>query len=135
MGPRSEPSIHPPTASPRANVRSTDINIALLNKPIIDLTISDMDEGDLDEADLAMIDSDDESEMGPSGMDADQDIMDGDVFEKAATYDLWLDYPNPWDNGLKILLWPSQVIGCRWMLERYSAGGGLVADKVGTGKV
>jgi len=32
-------------------------------------------------------------------------------------------------------VYPAQIIGFRWMMDRHHVGGGLIADKVGTGKV
>lgn len=62
-------------------------------------------------------------------------IMSGSGFDKSQDYDGCLDEPNPWHGDLQKTLRPSQIIGFRWMLDRHSHGGGLVADKVGTGKV
>lgn len=62
-------------------------------------------------------------------------IGGGELFEKAIQYDAWLDKPNPWHPDLKRELFPAQIIGYRWMTDRHPVGGGLVADKVGTGKV
>ena len=42
---------------------------------------------------------------------------------------------NPWNIALHRPLYLSQIIGFRWMLDRHRHGGGLVADKVGCGKV
>jgi len=62
-------------------------------------------------------------------------IMFGAGFDKSKEYDLYLDESNPWHSHLRKPLRPSQIIGFRWMLDRHRHGGGLIADKVGTGKV
>ena len=63
------------------------------------------------------------------------DIVFGSEFEKLDVYEKFLDDPNPWHPDLRRELFPSQVIGYHWMLDRHNLGGGLVADKVGCGKV
>lgn len=57
------------------------------------------------------------------------------AFEKVDEFDHHLDEPNPWHEDLNKPLFPSQIIGFRWMAHRHSKGGGLVGDKVGCGKV
>jgi SNF2-related domain len=59
----------------------------------------------------------------------------GTAFEKLDLYDKYLDDPNPWHPDLRRSLFPCQVIGLHWMQDRHALGGGLIADKVGTGKV
>src|SRR5271163_1293799 len=59
----------------------------------------------------------------------DDDIVTGAAFEKAEEYDHYLDDPNPWHEELRIPLFPAQIIGFRWMMDRHFVGGGLVADK------
>jgi SNF2 family DNA or RNA helicase len=59
----------------------------------------------------------------------------GSIFEKVEEFDQCLDEPNPWHPDLSKPLFPSQIIGFRWMLSRHNKGGGLVGDKVGCGKV
>lgn len=63
------------------------------------------------------------------------DLMVGNLFEKTDEYEKFLDGPNPPSTALRRPLRASQVIGSRWMLDRHTKGGGLVKDKVGTGKV
>jgi hypothetical protein len=63
------------------------------------------------------------------------DLNMSHVFDKSTEYDHWLDDPNPWNTDLHRRLFPSQVIGFRWMCDRHNQGGGLVADVVGCGKV
>ena len=62
-------------------------------------------------------------------------IMFGSGFDKAEDYDRYLDERNPWHDDLQKPLRPSQIIGFHWMRDRHKHGGGLVADKVWTGKV
>jgi len=64
-----------------------------------------------------------------------EDIVFGTEFEKVDSYDHYLDEPNPWHPDLARPLFPAQIIGFRWMVDRHAVGGGLVADKVGCGKV
>ena len=64
-----------------------------------------------------------------------EDLQYGSAFEKAEQYDKYLNDPNPWHPDLVKPLFASQVIGFRWMTDRHSVGGGIVADKVGLGKV
>jgi hypothetical protein len=59
----------------------------------------------------------------------------GTVFEKVEDFDHHIDDRNPWHPDLIKHLFPSQIIGFRWMLSRHSKGGGLIGDKVGGGKV
>jgi hypothetical protein len=59
----------------------------------------------------------------------------GSVFEKVEEFDRHLDDPNPFHPDLVKPLFPSQIIGFRWMLSRHGRGGGLIGDKVGCGKV
>ena len=75
---------------------------------------------------------DDESQEEDRGGD---DIVTGAAFEKAEQYDHFLDDANPWHEELRTPLFHAQIIGFRWMLDRHYVGGGLVADKVGVGKV
>jgi SNF2 family DNA or RNA helicase len=63
------------------------------------------------------------------------DLNTSHVFDKSKEYDKWLNKPNPWHPDLHRRLFPSQVIGFRWMCDRHLEGGGLVADVVGCGKV
>jgi len=63
------------------------------------------------------------------------DLMVGNLFEKTDAYEKFLDDTNPPSTALRKVLRPSQVIGSRWMLDQHMKGGGLVKDKVGTGKV
>lgn len=65
----------------------------------------------------------------------DEDIEYGSAYEKTEEYDRYLNDPNPWHEDLSRPLFPSQVISFRWMCDRHLKGGGIVADKVGTGKV
>jgi len=62
-------------------------------------------------------------------------IIFGTEFEKADLYDDRLDGPNPWHQDLRRELYQAQIIGYNWMIDRHPVGGGLVADKVGCGKV
>ena len=64
-----------------------------------------------------------------------EDIVFGSEFEKLDAYESYLDQPNPWHPGLRRPLFPAQIIGFRWMNDRHPLGGGLIADKVGCGKV
>ena len=65
----------------------------------------------------------------------DEDIEYGQAFEKTMEYNHFLDQPNPWHSDLKRKLFNSQIICFRWMCDRHRAGGGIVGDKVGVGKV
>ena len=65
-----------------------------------------------------------------------ENLVFGTEFQKVAEYEHWLDQGNnPWNTAVARPLYPSQVIGFRWMLDRHPHGDGLVADKVGCGKV
>ena len=64
-----------------------------------------------------------------------EDIVFGSEFEKLDAYESYLDEPNPWHSDLRRPLFPAQIIGFRWMNDRHPLGGGLIADKVGCGKV
>jgi len=75
--------------------------------------------------------SDDEDAPPPPS----EDLQYRSAFEKAEQYDKHLDDPNPWHPDLRRPLFSSQVIGFRWMADRHSKGGIIVADKVGIGKV
>jgi SNF2 family DNA or RNA helicase len=95
---------------------------------------------------------DDDDEFNPHGAISDDEPADeepqtteqasdedkfffGSVFEKVEEFDQHLDEPNPWHPHLAKPLFPSQIIGFRWMLNRHAKGGGLIGDKVGCGKV
>ena len=84
-----------------------------------------IDQDDLDMGEIVEIDPDDDEE----------DIARGTAFEKVVQYDKFLNEPNPWHPDLLAKLFPSQIIGFRWMIDRHSQGGGLIADEVGCGKV
>jgi SNF2 family DNA or RNA helicase len=71
----------------------------------------------------------------PKNIPNEIDLTTSHVFDKSKEYDKWLDEPNPWHPDLHRRLFPSQVIGFRWMCDRHLQGGGLVADVVGCGKV
>lgn len=58
----------------------------------------------------------------------------GTAFEKLE-YEPCIDETNPWHPDLRRPLFPSQVIGDRWMRDRHLKHGGLVQDRVGLGKV
>ena len=73
-------------------------------------------------------------DMGAHQGDRDLDFSYGTAFEKLE-YESYIDKPNPWHADLRKPLFPAQVIGFRWMFERHGKGGGVVADKVGIGKV
>ena len=101
-------------------------------KHIIEICSSDEDE------DAGLDDADKELEVENDGADDEEAnglIMFGRGFDKTQEYDHYLDGINPWHDNLEKPLRPSQIIGFRWMLDRHAHGGGLVADKVGTGKV
>jgi len=53
----------------------------------------------------------------------------------ADEYDKYLDEINPWHSDLRRPLFPSRIISFRWMTDRHGKGGGIVAVKVGIGKV
>lgn len=89
-------------------------------REIVDLTEHDPDSGD-----------DDPLEDNPLT----ESFEFGSAFEKVAEFEKYLDGPNPWDPDFAVKLFPCQIIGFRWMCSRHSKGGGLVADKVGLGKV
>ena len=59
----------------------------------------------------------------------------GTAFEKVEEFDHHLNDLNPWHPDLNKPLFPSQIIGFRWMASRHAKGGGLIGDKVGCGKV
>jgi hypothetical protein len=59
----------------------------------------------------------------------------GSIFAKVEEFDRHLDDRNPFHPDLAKPLFPSQIIGFRWMLSRHGRGGGLIGDKVGCGKV
>jgi len=77
----------------------------------------------------------DKSDKAPKNIPDEIDLNTFHVFDKAIEYDHWLGEPNPWHADLHRRLFPSQVIGFRWMCDRHNQGGGLVADVVGCGKV
>jgi hypothetical protein len=77
----------------------------------------------------------DESDKAPEIIPDEIDLNTIHVFDKSTEYDHWLDECNPWHPDLHRRLFPSQVIGFRWMCDRHNQGGGLVADVVGCGKV
>jgi hypothetical protein len=91
------------------------------------------DDDDLSD-DHGAISEDEDTEPEPSVPDADKFFF-GTGFEKLEEFDHHLDEPNPWHDDLNKPLFPSQIIGFRWMASRHSKGGGLVGDKVGCGKV
>ena len=93
------------------------------------IDLDDFDEGDSEQHEGRT--SDDEP-LDPGK----ENLVFGTEFKKVAQYDHCLDEgDNPWNIALHRPLYPSQVIGFRWMLDRHRHGGGLVADKVGCGKV
>jgi len=63
------------------------------------------------------------------------DLDYGTVFEKVEEYVHFLKDGNPWHPDIKRDLYPTQIIGFHWMMDHHRVGGGLIADKVGTGKV
>jgi len=63
------------------------------------------------------------------------DLDYGTAFEKVEEYAHFLKDGNPWHPDIKRDLYPTQIIGFRWIMDRHHVGGGLIADKVGTGKV
>lgn len=79
--------------------------------------------------------SDDEEMESESAVPDDDKFFFGTAFEKVEEFDHHLDDPNPWHEDLQKPLFPSQIIGFRWMATRHLKGGGLVGDKVGYGKV
>jgi hypothetical protein len=95
----------------------------------------DLDDDDDDDDEIIDLDDDVPAETGKEN-EVDEQIR-GDAFEKIAQYERYLDLPftNPWHPELKAPLFDAQIIGFRWMCDRYNHGGGLVADKVGVGKV
>jgi hypothetical protein len=102
--------------------------------PEIDLT-ADTEEGEIEEEEKAAAEQIKETE--------EQEIrafMTARLFEHSE-YERHLDgesdgaATNPWHPDLVRPLFPSQLIGFRWMLDRHGEGGGIVADKVGCGKV
>lgn len=80
-------------------------------------------------------DADDMTETEPPRPANDDKFFFGTAFEKVEEFDHHLDDPNPWHPDLNRPLFPSQIIGFRWMASRHARGGGLVGDKVGCGKV
>lgn len=92
----------------------------------------DDDDDSLD--DHGAISEDEDTEPEPPVPDDDKFFF-GTAFEKLEEFDHHLDEPNPWHYDLNKPLFPSQIIGFRWMASRHSKGGGLVGDKVGCGKV
>jgi SNF2 family DNA or RNA helicase len=97
-----------------------------------------------------MVDEDDEvinlsgDEESPlerqAGEEVDEELEYGTAFEKVEEYDHYIGtiekpVSNPWHPDLKKKLFPSQIIGFRWMADRHAKGGGIVGDKVGCGKV
>jgi hypothetical protein len=65
----------------------------------------------------------------------DEDLLCDSAFEKVEEFAHHLEERNPWHPDLSKKLFPSQIIGFRWMASRHPKGGGLVGDKVGCGKV
>lgn len=90
------------------------------------------EEEELDPADVEQAEA---AEKGEDSLPSEEDLARGAAFEKVDVYDRCLDEPNPWHPEIQTELFPSQIIGFRWMLDRYKEGGGLVLDKVGSGKV
>lgn len=81
-------------------------------------------------------DEDDDTSQTDSRCIPDEDkFFFGTAFEKVEEFDHHLDDPNPWHPDLNKSLFPSQIIGFRWMASRHAKGGGLIGDKVGCGKV
>ena len=123
--PRS-PSVSPTPSSTTGRQNedtSSQLTVTELSqtqRQIIDLTEHDPDSGD-----------DDLLEDNPLT----ESFEFGSAFEKVAEFEKYLDDPNPWDPDFAVKLFPCQIIGFRWMCSRHSKGGGLVADKVGLGKV
>ena len=64
-----------------------------------------------------------------------EEYFGGTPFEKLDLYYSKLKVKNPWHPHFAIKLTPGQVIGFYWMAGRFEDGGGVVADKVGLGKV
>jgi SNF2 family DNA or RNA helicase len=92
----------------------------------------DNDDDALD--DHGAISGDEEMEPEPTVPDDDKFFF-GTAFEKVEEFNHHLDDMNPWHEDLQKPLFPSQIIGFRWMATRHLKGGGLVGDKVGYGKV
>ena len=134
IGSSATTPVHDRRSDYREDIRDTEKDsrrIDLLRKrKFVDLT----EEDDKDDEDAGM-DAADLEVRHEVEDEVDDDILKGDEFQKAASYDKYLDEPNPWHQSLKKKLLPSQIIGFRWMLDRHGCGGGLIADKVGTGKV
>src|SRR5213596_2236026 len=77
------------------------------------IDLDDFDEGDSEQHEGRT--SDDEP-LDPGK----ENLVFGTVFEKVAQYDHCLDEgDNPWNIALHRPLYPSQVIGFRWMLDRH----------------
>jgi hypothetical protein len=77
--------------------------------------------------------SDDEDDRKEPPLE--EDIEYGSAFSKADEYDKYLDEIIPWHSDLRRPLFPSRIISFRWMTDRHGKGGGIVAVKVGIGKV
>ena len=77
----------------------------------------------------------DTAEIDPLCAADDDRIFYGTAFEKVEEFDHHLDDLNPWHPDLNKPLFPSQIIGFRWMASRHAKGRGLIRDKVGCGKV
>ena len=78
--------------------------------------------------------SDDEDERKEPPLE--EDIEYGSAFSKADEYDkYYLDEINPWHSDLRRPLFPSRIISFGWMTDRHGKGRGIVAVKVGIGKV
>lgn len=65
-----------------------------------------------------------------------EQFFGGSPYEKLDEFYQFLQSePNPWHPHLATKLTKGQIIGFHWMCERHKVGGGVVADKVGLGKV
>jgi SNF2 family DNA or RNA helicase len=108
----------------------TDADMGTKDNPFL------LDDDDLFNPHGAVSDEDEEdiTEADPPAVDDDK-FFYGTAFEKVEEFDHHLDESNPWHPDLSKPLFPSQIIGFRWMASRHVKGGGLVGDKVGCGKV
>ena len=144
-----EDDFHNPTTPPTIT-RSSSLNVETLNidDPNIPKSPSDSTSfarqiSGIEDSSLITDDSDDEEQGKDAVSDDEEEKEDkeadnfvfGTAFEKVEEYDRFLDHENPWHRDLHRPLFPSQIIGYRWMIDRHSKGGGLVGDKVGCGKV
>ena len=93
------------------------------------------EEQDSDEEDRVLTPLPEEEDLPDPEKLLDELLGDSTAFEKLQDYGKFLSEENPWHPSLQRKLFPSQIIGYHWMLDRHKAGGGLVADKVGCGKV